>query len=176
VKLLRWLGTAFDRLLGGLAFIGGILLACLLLLIVYEVAMRYVFRSPPSWYIEVSQYLLVFVLFLTTGFLLKEGGHIQVDILYERMNPKNRLSLDIIVSVVSLIISMLLLVVSSASVVDCFQRNAFDAGILKVPKGFLLVIIPIGFIMLTLEFARKTFKYLRQLISGSQNKIHEERQ
>ncbi|MBF7054073.1 TRAP transporter large permease subunit [Halomonas sp. KAO] len=76
----------------------------------YEVLMRYAFNSPTNWAHE-SMTLMFGMQYLMAGaFALREGGHVRVDILYQRARPLTKASLDLLTSVFFFIFTVALLV------------------------------------------------------------------
>ncbi|MFG6138715.1 TRAP transporter large permease subunit [Halomonas sp. B23F22_10] len=76
----------------------------------YEVLMRYAFNSPTNWAHE-SMTLMFGMQYLIAGaFALREGGHVRVDILYQRARPVNKAALDLVTSVFFFIFTVALLV------------------------------------------------------------------
>lgn len=161
-KLSKWFSTIFDRIVDTLASLAGVLLIALMLLICYEVVMRYFFARPPAWAIEISEAMLLYITFLGTAWLLKVGGHVAVDIVYAQLNPKVKLSLDVITSAMGLVICLILTWYSGASAWDHFLRGARLTQALDYPKVILLAIIPAGFLTLSAQFLRQTRQYFGQ--------------
>ncbi|MCE0733553.1 TRAP transporter large permease subunit [Halomonas sp. G15] len=76
----------------------------------YEVLMRYAFNSPTNWAHE-SMTLMFGMQYLMAGaFALREGGHVRVDILYQRARPLTKAALDLLTSVFFFIFTLALLV------------------------------------------------------------------
>ncbi|MDT0502320.1 MULTISPECIES: TRAP transporter large permease subunit [unclassified Halomonas] len=76
----------------------------------YEVLMRYAFNSPTNWAHE-SMTLMFGMQYLMAGaFALREGGHVRVDILYQRARPLTKAALDLLTSVFFFIFTVALLV------------------------------------------------------------------
>lgn len=76
----------------------------------YEVLMRYAFNSPTNWAHE-SMTLMFGMQYLMAGaFALREGGHVRVDILYQRARPLTRAALDLLTSVFFFIFTLALLI------------------------------------------------------------------
>ena len=161
MRLARKFWYIFDHFLYGLASLSGTILFCLMLLIIYEVVMRYVFRNPPGWAIEVSEYTMLWIVFLGTGWLLKERGHVQVDMLYLRLNSRKQVLLDIIVSLLGSILFLIVFWATTTSLVDFAQRNLIDVGTLKIPKAITFAVIPLGCLALAVEFIKQAISYIR---------------
>ena len=172
-KLAKRFATTFDCVNGGFAFAAGALLISMLLFICYAVVMRYFFRSPIAWMIEVSEDIVLYICFLGTAWVLKMGGHVSVDLVYDRLNPKTKLLLDIIVSAMGVIICLILTWYSGASTWDHFQAGILHPKVLKIPKAILLGIIPVGFLMLSLQFLRQASGYLVRWRTSGKKELRE---
>src|SRR5665811_1270076 len=61
--------------------LSGIALFAAAIIIVESVTVRYIFRSPTGWQIEMSGFLLIFVIFVGGAYGLKHGSHVGVDLL-----------------------------------------------------------------------------------------------
>ncbi len=71
-----------------------VFLACLLLLtmvaiITLSVAGRFFFNSPFAWTVEVSEYIMLFITFFTASWILKQAGHVQLDLLISKLNANS---------------------------------------------------------------------------------------
>lgn len=74
-----------DRLSGGAAAIGMVLMAGLIGVMLYEVFARYVLRAPTLWAFDVSFMLNGTLFIIAAGFTLRHGGHIRIDFLSSRL-------------------------------------------------------------------------------------------
>ena len=72
MKLLRKATTIFDSTNRILGLMSGIILVYIMLSVCMEMAVRYV-GHPTTWVIEVATYGLLFMAFLSTAWLLREG-------------------------------------------------------------------------------------------------------
>ncbi|MEN2977850.1 TRAP transporter small permease subunit (plasmid) [Tistrella bauzanensis] len=83
--------TAFNR---GLAQVVAVVMFVVVPIILFEVVSRYFFAAPTSWAME-SATLIFGPYFLLAGpWLLHEGGHVNIDIVYNAMPRKVRLAFD----------------------------------------------------------------------------------
>jgi len=62
----------------------------LILTLVYEVFMRYAVGSPTLWSYDVTYFSASLFLAIGMGYTLKEGGHVNIDIIIERMSVRSR--------------------------------------------------------------------------------------
>src|SRR5688572_6166434 len=79
---------------GGLVF-----LPALVLVVGYDIFMRYVLASPSIWANEISTILLSAVFFLSLGQVTLRGEHLATDILYTQFNPSIRRVADVLAGV-----------------------------------------------------------------------------
>jgi len=127
--------------------------------------MRYVVHNPLAWDIEITGYLLLYTPLFGAAWLLKEDGHICVEIVYEKLSPHNRLLLDIIVFFIITIASLVITWYAFSDTLDNLQRHAIMTGTLEFPKAALTAAITFGFLNITLEALRQFVKHLKLVSS-----------
>lgn len=91
-SLPRWIFRWFDRVTGwindvAMWFIGVAILGVFILLIL-QVAVRYVLPVPFPWVEEAAVYLSGYVAMVGASVCLRTGYHLQVDLLKDRLPPK----------------------------------------------------------------------------------------
>ncbi|MBN1999086.1 TRAP transporter small permease subunit [candidate division KSB1 bacterium] len=89
IELVNWLNTWIGKLLYPL-----MLLICIVIFI--EIVMRTVFNNPTTWTFETTQFLFIICTFLAAGHLLRDRGHIGVDIIYSKFSRKRQVLIDIL--------------------------------------------------------------------------------
>lgn len=131
------------------------LVPALVLLIVYDVAMRYLFHGGSVALQELEWHLFALLFLLGAAYTLKYDEHVRVDVLHHGrwMTPQRRAWVDLIGTLLFLIPFCVVVIVTSWP----FVANAFgyaesspDPG--GLPHRFLLkAAIPIGFGLLLLQ-------------------------
>jgi len=86
-------------------------------LLFMEVILRYFFNSPTVWANELAQMLFGAYAILAGGYILRTGGHVNVDILYSHLSKKSKAGLDIFTSIL-----FFLFWVSSAISMSTFKK------------------------------------------------------
>lgn len=155
-------GAIFDGILDLFAFLSALLIAFIMLSICLEVFMRYFLNRPLVWVIEMSEYALLYITFLGTAWLLRREGHVTVDILLVRLNPKTRAALGFLSSIIGIGISLVLIWYGSEVAWDHYVRGVFKPTVLQFPTAPVLAIIPIGSVMLAMQFVRRGYVFLRK--------------
>ena len=133
----------------------------------YEVVSRYVFNSPTNWAHE-SMFLMFGMQYLIAGgFVLREGGHVRVDVLYTNLSLRAKAILDLITSVFFFIFVIALLVSGWTFFSDALgQREVSftEWGIQYYPVKLAL---PIGAALLILQGVAQLLNDIDRIINSS---------
>lgn len=160
-----WRGVVrtYNVILEMMAWIAGLMAVIMMLAIVYSVITRFFFNKPQPAVIELSGYMLLYTAFLGAPWLLRQDGHVRVDLLVDALKPRARAVLLGVTSIIGTLVSLVVLVWGSMITVDMFRRGVTVTNILETPQWILMAVIPIGGFFLTIEFILKAI----QLFSGS---------
>jgi len=156
----------FDRLSDLMAALAGVLLVFISAAMCYTIFMRFVFRQTTIWIVPVSEYALLWIVFLGTTWLLREGGHITTDVIYVHLNEKTKRYLDFVMSVIGAIACFMLFYLGVIHMCDCIIHGVTDVRAMTVPKSVVFIIIPIGSILLTVQFFRIAWSKLIDMRTG----------
>lgn len=142
----------------------------MVLLIAYDVAMRYLFQIGSVGLQELEWHLFALIFLLGAAYTFKHDGHVRVDIFYHsrHMDSRRRAWVGLLGGLFFLLPFCLLIIISSAP----FVANSFgmgegspDAG--GLPYRFLLkAAIPVGFSLLLLQGVAHMLRSLRTLVTG----------
>ncbi len=153
----------FENINNLFAFVAGIIVIFTMLAVVYEVVMRYLFRSPTLWTVEVSGYSLLYITFLGSGWVLMHEGHVKIDLLTNRLKPNTQVILNIITSIFGFIVMSVIAWYSARVTWDSYQTNYLAATELQTPLFIVFLIIPIGSLLLVIQFLRNLSRLFREL-------------
>jgi len=156
----------FDRLSDIMAALAGVLLVLISAAMCYTIFMRFLFRQTTIWITPMSEYSLLWIVFLGTTWLLREGGHITTDVIYIHLNERAKHYLNLIMSVVGGLACGLLLYLGIVHLCDCILHGVTDVRALTVPKSAVFIIIPIGSLFLTIQFFRTAWSMLGEIRTG----------
>jgi len=155
------LGVIFDRALGMLIFVAGLLIAFLMLSISIEVILRFITGHSVFWWaVETSEYILLYFTFLAAAWLLKREGHVKIDLILNRLKPRVQGVINVINSILIALISLILIWYGGEAVWEHFELNLYAPFGLEVPKYIILLIIPIGALFLFIQSLRRIYVYV----------------
>lgn len=142
------------------------LILTLSLLVFSDVFMRYLFNSPIVWGMELSQYQLVAVVFLSGGYTYLHHGHVKIDILYERWPPKIKASADLFTCLFIFLVSILLMIYGTELAVESYIKNHTMSTGISSPLWPSQLMIPIGGLLLGLQCLAKWIRDIIYLFTG----------
>ncbi len=157
----------FDRIIGGFAYLGGILLGCAVIIKFCDIILRYFFNKPLTWDIEITEYILFAVAFFGAAWLLREGGHVRIDVLDNFLSEKRKTYLHLVHSAVGALVSMILCMMSFVAAAYSYRDGLTVVKIYTIGKYYFLLVISLGFFMLLAEFLRQFSRGVRKIKSKS---------
>ena len=154
---LQGAGRLLDAALYAFVLAAVAILVALVCGVTFEVVMRYAFNKPTRWVVEFSEYALLYLAFLGGAWVLKEEGHVKVELLIEVLPPRVRATLHVITSLVGAGVCGLFCWVSTAYILEIYGSGEILFKSVLVKKWLIMAIIPPGLLLLTLQFIRRAF-------------------
>ncbi len=161
VKLPKKLGAIFDAASSRLFVLAGVMLASVTGLVTIDVILRYFLRRPIGWSLEITEYALLWITFLGAAWVLKREGHVKMDLVLTRFNPRNQRRLNFITSAIGAITCLIFTWYGVTVTWDSFQMGLIMPTALRPHRGYILAVIPVGSFLLFIQFLRRTHGYLR---------------
>ena len=153
----------FDTLLNAMAFIAGVLLLFVTFSISYTILSRMAGFNSPVWVVQFNEYALLWITFLGTAWALARNKHVSIDLLTSRFSPKNQHYFKLFHGVLGTLICLVFFWYGYGVTMGQFKRGIIDVQAVDVPKYLVLIIIPVGFILLAVQFLRLFFETLKKI-------------
>jgi TRAP-type C4-dicarboxylate transport system permease small subunit len=150
----------FDKLINVMAALAGVILVFITAAVCYTIGMRFLFKQTTIWIIQTTEYALLWIVFLGTTWLLREGGHITTDIVYVHLKGKTKHILDCIMCAIGGLTCAAMVFLGVLHAYECMAGGVTDVRAVTVPKTAVFIIIPIGSILLTIQFFRMAWSRL----------------
>ncbi|WP_367183816.1 TRAP transporter small permease subunit, partial [Neptuniibacter sp.] len=122
--------NSFSDILGK---ISAVLFVLMLFNVFIDVVMRYVFNDVSIGMQELEWHLYASVFLLGVPYTLRAGGHVRVDLIYERLSAKTKALIDMICTVILLIPFCALVAWYGVD----FARESFELGEMSGDPGGL---------------------------------------
>jgi TRAP-type C4-dicarboxylate transport system permease small subunit len=160
VKIIGTFKNILDRTINVMFGFAGVLLLLAMIIISVGVASRYLLGRPIGWAIEIVEYSLLYIAFLTAPLVLKKGAHVRMDLIFNRLNPRLQSTLNLITSTLSTIVCFILFWFGMRVTRDLLRTGYTTPTILEAPKFIVIGIIFIGFGILFILFLIRTHNLL----------------
>ncbi len=162
-KLATKAGKIFDRLLDLLAMVAGIILSFITLSVCVAVFSRYFLNRPIGIVNEISEYSLVYTTFMVAAWVLRGNKHVTVDIVFDRLSPRNKCLTSLSTSIVAAIVFLLIGFYGVKVTRYQYSVGYYTPTILELPKFAISWIIPFGFFLLFIQTTRNALNHLKDL-------------
>jgi TRAP-type C4-dicarboxylate transport system permease small subunit len=144
-----------------MAFLAALLIAGVTLLTGAEIISRQFFNSPITGALELSTYTLVYITFLASPWVLKREKHVIMEFVINRFSPGIQARVYFFTSVLGIMVFLIIAWYGADVTLDHLKRGVRTYSDLMTPTAPLLVIIPAGSLMLSLQFARRAYSFLK---------------
>jgi len=154
-QMTKWIGRLSDYVNTTGCILSGVCILVMGFIVTYEVIMRYFFRAPTTWVLEISINLCLASVFLAGGYALRENSHIQVDVLTRRFSRSNQILLELICGVLIFIYCFVLTWKGLEIAYHSFRLNEVSPTVLNIPVAIPRSLVPIGGLLLLIELLRQ---------------------
>lgn len=161
---------SLERIIDGISNFSGFITGWLILgvmgLTMIEVVSRYILRRPIMLADEFGGYSFAAIAFLGLAYTMKEGRHIRIQFVVNRLPVKISNWLRVFTLSAALVYTMIASYVSYNFIIDAFNRNIRAASHLMTPLAWPQLVLPIGFTLLAIVLLSEVAKAIRNLRSG----------
>ncbi|ASJ73932.1 TRAP transporter small permease [Granulosicoccus antarcticus] len=147
----------YDRLVDGFAVVSGLMLVWLMVAVVASVLIRNMGAQPPAWLFTSTEYSLFYLTLLGAPWLVREKGHVFVEVAISHLPEKALSVLSRIVMVICAAMCLLLAWKGLELAVGNYQDRDFDVRTYFIPMWIFTVTYPISFALMGIEFSRFIF-------------------
>lgn len=147
-----------------LVIIAALVTFIMAVLIAVDIFLRFVFNSPIAGTLELEQYMLATVVFLTLGYAMMEDQHVNIDLICSHYSNRTRL---VSKSIFALLSIYLFSIFSWQTLMRAFEAIEYEEiGLVTgIPLAPFLIVAVFGCVLIALVLLVNTFTYLSELIN-----------
>ncbi|MBA2442097.1 MAG: TRAP transporter small permease [Rubrobacter sp.] len=160
------LKRGLDRTLDGLMIL---LLAGIVVLVLLQISQRYFSLFPTPWTEEMSRYLFVYLTFFGSALLIKEKGHIIVDVVVD--NLPRRLRLMVFVLVQLLLLAFLYLFVGGIFELTLTSSNTVASSMTWFSMSWLYGGVWLGGVLMFVYTLIELVKGVMELLGRREERV-----
>lgn len=161
LQLTRWIDALNERL-------GRLVYWCVLFAVLISsgnAVMRYTFNMSSNAWLEIQWYLFSVIFLLCSGYTLLRNEHIRIDIVAGHFSRRTQTWIEIIGGIFFLLpMAILIMLLSWPMFVESWERNEISSNAGGLIVWPVKILVPIGFLLLTLQGVSETIKRIAFLI------------
>jgi C4-dicarboxylate transporter, DctQ subunit len=155
---MKALARSYDALIFGMAWVAGALLAGMFFAIVIDVVLRNWGGQSSAHLFTFTEYALLMVPCFGAPWLVREKGHVFVEIGLNLLRPAARRRALVVIGIVCIAVCLLLAWYGVQVAWRNFTLGDKDVRSFDAPRWALVACIPIGFFFMATEFARHLWR------------------
>ena len=163
--------TFYNALVNLLALIAAAMLVWLMVSVVVSVGMRNAGMQPFAWLFTSAEYALLYMTMLGAPWLVREKGHVHIELITAALPPTLRRGLSRLVAGACVVVCIILAWKGVDLVATNLERNDFDVRAYFYPRWLLTITFPVSFGLMAIEFAR--FTVGREILHAGEAGIHD---
>ena len=146
----RW----YDRLIVALAIAASAIVAVMCFMVLFDVTMRTLGVALPAFAVTIVEYSLLYLAMCAAPWLVRERGHVYIDLLVQVLPPGPRKLLERLIYLTA--ITACMAVASIATYLTWIAANSdrMDVRGIDVPLWVSQIPLPFGFTLVACEFLR----------------------
>jgi len=151
------------RLASVAALLAGFATLAVVLLISYDVTMRYFFDKPQIFVDEVASFLEVLIVFGGAAYTFRIGGHVRVDLVTTLLRPAARAWLRVLTLALGVAFLAIVIWVTTQSALAAWRYGRVSA-VMLYPLWWPMLLIPAGLALMALAMLVRLGRQVRAAV------------
>lgn len=127
-----------------------LLMTAMVASVVWQVLSRYLFVVPAAWTEELARFLLVWIGMLGAAYAYRQGSHLGIDLLANKLTDPGKQTLHLVVHIVCVLLAASVLVIGgSALVAMTWELRQYSAA-MGLPIAYVYSVIPASGLLICL--------------------------
>jgi len=168
MPVLRRYVYGIDALSRGTARVVAYFVPVMMLILLYEVVLRYVFNNPTNFAHELTLYLFGSYFMLLGGYALYSKAHISMDLLYGRWSPRTKAIADVFTYLLFFFFIGILLWLGGEYALKSAMRLELSRSAWHPPVWPFKLMLPLGTLLILLAGIAKFIRDLKLAITGEE--------
>lgn len=156
-KIISWIAHAYG-------FLGTIFLAGLMLMTTADVVLRYFFNAPILGSFEITEFLLVVIVFFAIPWAAMKRVNVRVDLVVGKFTPQLRAKFDAVTCVFALIVTGFLAWHTVPQVIYVFKLGMVS-DMLEIPYWPFYLMVAVGFFLLFFVLIETLIEFIKKAVA-----------
>ncbi|MEO9525901.1 TRAP transporter small permease [Roseibium sp.] len=168
---MTFIAKTYSTFLYAMAFVAGATLVWLMISVVVSVLMRNLGLQPFAWLFTSSEYGLLYMTMLGAPWLVREKGHVHIELVTSTLPEKARHVVSRLVAIACVLVCVILAWKGLELFLKNIERGDYDTRAYYYPRWLLTITFPLSFGLMAVEFLR--FVFGSELMHSGEAGIHE---
>jgi TRAP-type C4-dicarboxylate transport system permease small subunit len=146
---------AYVAILQAFAYAAAVIVGAMALAVTFDVVARNLGWGNTGWVVELTEYSLPVATLLVAPYLLHRNEHVRLDVVLVSLPKRAALLLERSADVAGMMICAVFVWYSIKLIFDSARINSMVVKTLSIPEWWQYALIPVSFILLAIEFARR---------------------
>ena len=151
---MKYLVKAYDGLIYGMAALAAFLMAAMMVVICIDVLLRNLGYQSSSHFFTFTEYALLMVPCMGAPWLVREKGHIYVELLLMSLSKRVRARITFAIGLACIALCLVLAWYGFGITWQNYVEAEKDVRSLDMPRWMVVIWIPLGFLLMAVEFVR----------------------
>jgi TRAP-type C4-dicarboxylate transport system permease small subunit len=140
--------------------VAGVCVVVMTVLVFFQVVMRYVFHAPTSWSDEIAVYAMVWSVYISTAWAVRERAHIRVMNLINLFPGKSKLAITMLSDLIWFVFAVFLTWQSWLLHLSMWDMS-FSSPVLGIEQRWPYLCLVFGFGLMTLRMIQLYYRWWR---------------
>ena len=118
------------------------LMVAMVVSVVWQVLSRYLFVVPAAWTEELARFLLIWIGMLGAAFAYRNGSHLGLDLLPQKLQGKSRILLKRLTHLICFLFAAMVLIIGGGSLVSITWELKQYSAAMGMPIAVVYSVIP----------------------------------
>ncbi len=156
LKILKRFNQVYDRVINLLAVFAAALLVFLTVSINYDVIARQISGQATVWIYEINDAaIMAYVTFFGAAWVLKNEGHVVMDLVTNQLKRKPQALLNAVTSVIGAVLCFIIFWYGAEVTWQAYSTEYRRVSLLNPILWPMLMAIPIGSLLMFIQFIRR---------------------
>jgi TRAP-type C4-dicarboxylate transport system permease small subunit len=147
--------SVFDRLLDACGLASGYLCGLIAVGVTLDVVLRMLGTAGLGWVFDLVEYALFALTMLGAAHVMRLRAHVMVDLFVGALPARPRRAFRLLALGLSILISGSFMLVSASATLGSWRDGAMVFKTFVIPEWVPLALVPLMFLLLTIELARQ---------------------
>lgn len=153
----------FNKVVNFMAVLAAAIIVFTTAIVAYTIFIRLFGGIGIRWSWQFAEHSMFWFPFLAAPWLLRNHKHVSVDLVLNLLPLKVKKILYVLHGFMGIVLCLVLTYFCTLVTYDNYRRGIMEIQVIDLPKYLLLIVLPVAFLVLTLQFAQNLIISIQQL-------------